>query len=163
MNLYLLRHGEAKDTNILYTEDYARPLTDEAVGALRRAARAMPRVIPSLDRILTSPLERARETARIVAEDFGGGSGVQPEVLEALSSDVSPEAIASLFSNMMGNPSILLVGHAPSLDALIWYLVAPEEKRSITHMKPGDLAHVEFELPLERRAVLRWLIPLEAW
>ncbi len=161
MNLYLLRHGKARESNILYTQDHVRPLTEEAIKALRRAAHAMPKTVPKLHRILTSPLLRARETAEIIAHAYG--NGIQTEILEALDGTIAPEAITNIFANQMGNPSILLVGHSPNLDELIKYLVAPEESHPITHLSTGDLARVEFELPLERRAVLHWIIPLEAW
>ena len=134
MRLYLLRHGEAERATVLGATDNSRRLTASAVATLKHAAHRMALAIGPFDRILSSPLVRAIETADIVSTAFGHFP--------------VPE---------------LLVGHAPGLDELIRYLVAPEEPLSITRMQPGTLARVDFELPLRRKAILHWLIPLEAW
>jgi len=161
MNLYLLRHAKAEKSNVLYNQDHARPLTQDAIQALERAAGRIGDIVPHLDRILTSPLLRARQTAEIIASAYG--EGIQTIALDVLDGSADPEAIANLFRDLMGDPSILIVGHAPNLDNLIRYLVAPNENTRITQMHAGSLARVEFDLPMERKAVLHWIIPIEAW
>lgn len=161
MNLYVMRHGAAQETSILHPDDYSRPLTREYVNTFRDVSRRMDRMIGDLDRILTSPLLRARETADLVAE--GLGRGIRPDVMDVLDGSAAPEVVTNLMAALMGDPSILLVGHSPNIDHLIQYLVAPEELSPITHLNPGDLVRVEFKLPLERKALFHWLIPLEAW
>jgi phosphohistidine phosphatase len=161
MRLYLLRHGEAEKAHHMGVSDHARPLTEDAVAALDQAAHRMALTIGHFDRILASPLVRAIETADIVSSAFGHFP--VPELVDELNGEFDTDVVASLFANMVGDPTMLLVGHAPGLDELVRYLVAPEELQPITHMQPGTLARVDLELPLRRKAILQWLVPLEAW
>src|SRR5262247_3681236 len=72
MNLYLMRHGIAVDSDQPGPEaDGARPLTQKGLKRTRRAARGLRRLGVSFDGILTSPLVRARQTAEIVADALG--------------------------------------------------------------------------------------------
>lgn len=161
MRLYLLRHGEAEKASVLGVSDQARPLTQAAVATLEHAAHRMALTIGHFDRILSSPLLRAIETADIVSSAVGRLP--EPEVVDELSGEFGTDAVASLLAHLVGDPTMLLVGHAPDLDELVRYLVAPEEPQPITCMQPGTLARVDLELPLRRKAVLRWVVPLEVW
>ena len=70
--LYFLRHGEAGDrTAYMGENDHLRPLTEEGIAAMKREARFVGDMKLKLDAIVTSPLVRACETAKIVAKVFG--------------------------------------------------------------------------------------------
>lgn len=108
MRLHLLRHGIAEDA-VPGQRDADRALTPEGIRKMRKAVRGMRRVVPRLDRILSSPLKRARQTADLVAEAFA----LEVEPCEALSLGGDPwEALKGL------EGSVLLVGHEPGLSAL---------------------------------------------
>ena len=97
--LYLLRHAEAADS----VPDETRPLTPEGIRDMKAGAKALAQAAPDVQRILTSPLLRARQTAEIA----GKALGLKPELWESLRpgrKPVLPKEIA------------LLVGHAPGLD-----------------------------------------------
>ena len=65
--LYLIRHGVAEERGEAWPDDAKRPLTQEGMAKLRRAARALERLDVALDVIVTSPLVRTRQTADIIA------------------------------------------------------------------------------------------------
>ena len=69
MNLYLLRHGIAvpKDDSKIQSDE-ERPLTRKGAKRMRKAAKGLRALQIDFDRILTSPLPRARQTADIVAD-----------------------------------------------------------------------------------------------
>src|SRR5256885_16047970 len=98
MQIYLLRHAiaETRDPE-RYPVDANRPLTREGRGRMARAARGMRSLGLRFDLVLTSPLVRARQTARLVVPVFrprpplrvlrprspGGGTGGAFAALEA--------------------------------------------------------------------------------
>ena len=65
MQLYLLRHADA-DTDA--PTDDARPLSEKGIAQAKKVARFCEAHEMHLSLILTSPLRRAHETARPVAE-----------------------------------------------------------------------------------------------
>ena len=67
MLLYLLRHAEAVDEA---ASDAARALTTKGMAQARKVGKFCVKneVIPSI--ILTSPLKRAEQTARLVAKEI---------------------------------------------------------------------------------------------
>ena len=64
MRLYLLRHGIAEDYHP--EGDPARALTAEGIAKVRLQAAAFHRMGLGLERVLSSPYVRARQTARLV-------------------------------------------------------------------------------------------------
>ena len=61
--LYLVRHGLAEERGDAWPDDTKRPLTDEGISRMRKAARGLARLGVSVEVVLTSPLVRARQTA----------------------------------------------------------------------------------------------------
>jgi len=66
-NVYLIRHGIAADRQ-LYDRDSDRPLTEKGDRKTRQLARRWQEIGLKCDRVLTSPLVRARQTAEILRE-----------------------------------------------------------------------------------------------
>src|SRR6267154_2788646 len=71
MRLYLLRHGIAVAHGTPGVAETDRPLTPKGEKRVRQIAEGLERLGIEPDRILTSPLPRARRTAEIVAEVLG--------------------------------------------------------------------------------------------
>ncbi len=161
MRLYIVRHADAEDTSILHPQDFERPLTERSRIALEHAAYRMPDVLGPLDRIISSPIHRARQTAEIIADGYDHDPMV--EIRDELSGEASAAALTNMIVNGMGHPQILMVGHKPNVDELLAYLVAPDEFRIITNMDPGCIAGVDVNTPFERKGSLVCLIPLEVW
>ena len=122
--LLLLRHGIA--------EDY-RPGDDDAGRALtargRERSRAVLARLASLgfraDRLLSSPLRRARQTAELAVR---AGLAEALELAEALAPaadplDCLPRWLVSLAPPEGQRPRLLLVGHEPDLSLLACRLI----------------------------------------
>lgn len=125
-----MRHGIAENTPVGGT-DSDRRLTSE--GRTRLAAQ-----LPWLKRqnwpftgVASSPLARAQETARIVAD----GLGLPLEVEPGLGPGCSPDDLRALVFNHFGGRSILFVGHQPDLT-----IIAGSIGRNPVDFQPGSIA-----------------------
>jgi len=85
MRLLVIRHAPAGDREAWSAEgkdDRARPLTAAGRRKMREAANGLARLVPRPAALGTSPLVRARETARLAARALGA---VRAEEVAALS------------------------------------------------------------------------------
>ena len=158
MDLYLLRHGSAADPGAQGgRRDADRPLTSEGEKEIREVARGMQKLEISLDCILTSPLARAHRTAEIVAEVYSFPR--KPDIVPALGPEGGPETLRrALESDYSGEENLLLVGHEPSLGALLSYLLLGTTEGSFV-IKKGGLARVSLSsFQKSARGSLRWLL-----
>src|SRR5512132_2307889 len=91
--LYLVRHGVAEERGDAWPDDSKRPLTDDGMARMRKAARGLARLGVGLDLVLTSPLVRARQTAEILA----GALEPRPSVvnIDSLTPDGSYAAVVA--------------------------------------------------------------------
>src|SRR5262249_13268037 len=72
MELYFLRHGKAADlSEAAASDDFGRALTSKGVDETKPLCDVLVRLGIVPDRILTSPLVRAKQTAEIVAKRLG--------------------------------------------------------------------------------------------
>ncbi len=136
-DLYLLRHGIAVDPGTPGISDYERPLTAKGVKRMRQIARGLRVLDLNLDRIVTSPLARARSTAEIVAREL--------DLLELLEiSNVlqtgTPAPSVRRWLRERSEERILIVGHNPTLSDLVSLLVLGFEHPSVCDLKKGGLA-----------------------
>jgi phosphohistidine phosphatase len=118
--LIILRHGIAVEPDKAKMPDEERPLTNKGVRRTRRIGRGLQRLKVEPDRILTSPLPRAWQTAGIVASALRRSDLV--EVAEELRPDFD---VASLQEWLGSRPEekIMIVGHNPLLTELLLRLV----------------------------------------
>lgn len=132
MRIYLLRHGDAEPA-AAGQADAGRRLTAQGRRQSARVGAAL-RVLgdaPAL--VLTSPLPRARETAALAVEAMAGKRRRPPiRVLDRL----APGAYAGdvLDAIPADTPSVMLVGHQPTLGALVGALIGG------LHAAPIDLS-----------------------
>jgi phosphohistidine phosphatase len=135
--LYLLRHGIAVPHGTPEMQDDDRPLTSKGEKRMRQIGRGMRRLGLDLDRIVTSPLPRARRTAEIVADALG-----LADLLED-SDALRPDRSAAMIRDWaLGRPekNLMLVGHNPSFSDLIGLLIAGEHAPQVGELKKGGLA-----------------------
>jgi phosphohistidine phosphatase len=140
MEIWILRHAKAEEGGP-DTPDEERALTPAARTRMRSAARAIARLEPKFDAILTSPLRRARQTAEPVAQALGQGKDLIETV--ALAPGADPGEILREIERRR-RKRVLLVGHMPHLGELLGYLLTGRPNTPI-EMKKGALACVEFE------------------
>ena len=124
MELLVVRHAPAGDREQYartHADDRERPLTEQGERRMRRAARALRDLVPDLDRIVSSPLRRAVETAALVAEAYGDVEVVQ---LEALAPGAPRADRVRFLADQDPAACVAIVGHAPDLDEDVSWLLA---------------------------------------
>jgi phosphohistidine phosphatase len=156
--LFILRHGVAEERDrTLFPDDALRPLTRRGTEKMHEIAAGMRGMGLEFGLILSSPYRRARQTAAIVAKEFG-----IPQRLR-FSAHLEPGGdLAGLIEEVASASEeatcILLVGHEPSLSTLISLLVAGHEGAPVM-LKKGGLCSLTLDLaPRARRATLQWLL-----
>jgi phosphohistidine phosphatase len=158
MNLYFMRHGIAADRadSGSGSGDRERPLTPKGVKRMNKAAKGLVTLSLSFDRILTSPLVRALQTAKIVAQTLQLESRVAE--IEQLCPDQSVKDLISGLSGYSGAKKILLVGHEPLLSSTVSYLLSGKAGAEI-QFKKGGLCCLEVDgIPPQKSAVLHWAL-----
>lgn len=152
--IYLLRHG-------MTTGDEADPPLSEA-GALRmeREARGMASLGLRFDAIVSSPLIRAAQTARIVSRAVSHEGVMAAE--EALGSGCTLPRLAQVLARHAAARSVLVVGHQPDMGRLAAALVGSS---SPVPFQKGTLCCVEVpRWPAPRddpKGALTFLLPPE--
>jgi phosphohistidine phosphatase len=124
--IYLLRHGDAKDSA---GDDAARRLTPKGERQATAAGRALAALGAEINACLASPRVRAAATARLACEPLK----LEPEIAVELSGG----AFDSL-ALTAGRGDALLVGHEPDLSGEVARLTGARVK-----MRKGGLAIVD--------------------
>jgi phosphohistidine phosphatase len=158
MNLYFMRHGIAVDRADTgqRSGDRERPLTPKGIKRMNKAAKGLVTLSLSFDRILTSPFERARQTAQIVAQTLRLEDRL--EEFEQLCPDQSVQDLLSGLAAYSGEKEILLVGHEPLLSRTVSFLLSGKAGAEI-RLKKGGLCCLEVDgAPPRESAVLHWAL-----
>ena len=147
MQLYFLRHGEA-DWRSWKKSDDERPLTDFGKKEMRDVAKFLARLKVRPDLIVTSPLPRASQTAKIAAEHLK--AKLREDELLAPGFGVS-----ELRTVLKRHHSkvLILVGHEPDFTNIISGLTGASLKLS----KAG-VALLDID-PEAEEGKLLWLFP----
>jgi phosphohistidine phosphatase len=158
MNLYVLRHGLATQSeSASAAADRRRPLTAKGRKKMRRSVAAMKRMGVEFDLILSSPCRRAKETAELVAEAFGGRESLQ--ILKELApGEPAAAALAALRRQHLLPDNLLLVGHEPQLSGLVSLLLSGSPRLRIAFKKGGLCKLALPSWKPAARAALEWLL-----
>lgn len=158
MIVYLHRHGQAES---LSHSDAARSLTEVGSEHLRRGWSVWRRMVPCPDRVLCSPLRRARQTATILSEATGFAGDLDEE--QALSPEAPPVAIIDrlTIAAAEGARSVALVGHQPHLGDLLGLLLTGSDRHAVP-LHVGMLVALEIERPSRPLGRLLFALSLEA-
>lgn len=153
MKCYFVRHGSAVDAGAWNGADFDRPLAPEGRERMTRAAKTFALLHPEIDVVVTSPLLRAKQTAKTLAkrlelddrlvEDarLGGGFGMA--------------ALAEILAEHAAADGLVLVGHEPAMSRTVGELVGSAD----IEFKPGSVACVRIPDPANLRGTLLWLAP----
>ena len=141
--MLLLRHGTAVPHGLAGLDDAERPLVAEGEREARAAGRALRALKVRPDRIVTSPLVRARQTAQLAAAELGVPSFED----DALSPGFAQTDLEALFARHDGD-CIVLVGHDPDFSRLVHDLTGAQ-----IEMAKGGVARIDYP-----RGVLDWLL-----
>ena len=156
--IYLVRHGLAAEQGPDYPNDDDRPLTDEGIARLRTQALGMRELRVRLDRVLTSPLLRAAQTAEVLAAGVGCEVPLVP--VDALRPGGRYDALMAALGRLGGDRSVALVGHMPSMGDIAARLIGATEPLPF---KKGAACCIEVDgLPPARADQLHWFLPPRA-
>ena len=143
MRLIIVRHAIAEDREIFAETgrpDTERPLTLRGKKRMRLVARGLRRVLPQVDRIVSSPLLRAVETAEIVQKAYKLG---EFQRTKTLAPECPVETFAEWLARQRKLQSLLVVGHEPHLSRVASFLLA-RRKRSFVLFKKGAVCVLDF-------------------
>jgi phosphohistidine phosphatase len=155
MELLIVRHAIAfEHDRQRWRDDGARPLSPAGIRQSRKAAAGLKEFSKAPDRLFTSPLVRARQTAQILTDVAGW-----PQAEET--PELSPGGGALAVLTLLGRERskvVAVVGHEPGLGALLTACLLGEDGTLAIEMKKNAVACVSFEgSPRAGGAVLRWL------
>jgi phosphohistidine phosphatase len=154
IQLYLIRHGVAAERGDAWPDDTKRPLTDDGMARLRKAARGLDRLGVSFDVVLASPLVRARQTAEILAAALEPRAHVV--ISEALAPGATFQALMADLEKHSRRTRIALTGHEPGMGELAARLVGT---RHSIEFKKGAVCRIDVDvLPPSAPGDLRWLL-----
>lgn len=154
MRLLIVRHAIAEEREGPLASDAERRLSREGRQRFRRGARALARLVPELELVLTSPYRRALETAELLA----AAHAAQPAVrrLAELTPGYSASELASALRAAGEHAAIALVGHEPLLSRLEGLLLSGDD-RSLAELRKGGAALLESPAaPEPGQAILLW-------
>ncbi|HKD86409.1 MAG TPA: phosphohistidine phosphatase SixA [Terriglobales bacterium] len=155
MDIYFLRHASAGEPRMNPAKDDERKLDKEGIEQCHVVGRALAALNVTFDAIISSPLPRASETAKIVAEEIGHKSKVLTDAA------LKPGAIYHDFQELLqrhsGKDAIMVVGHNPSMTEFLNKLLMGDSASDAVELKKATIAKVEKEG--RKPAILKWCMP----
>ena len=159
MNLYLIRHADAValgDNGI--TEDADRPLSKLGETQADMIGKTLQKKKVAFDKIVTSPLVRARQTSDLLLKSC---NGQVPEV--HVCADLVPEAKPrklAKYLRKLGGAEVAVVGHLPHIAHWAGWLLGAK-KAHIEMAKAGIALITCGSGPRKGLGVLQWLVTPE--
>jgi phosphohistidine phosphatase len=159
VDVYLIRHADALalgEGGI--TDDEQRPLSDKGATQARAVGRLFQKKGIQLDRLYTSPLLRARQTAEAMLQPLARPD-LELQTCSALAPGVKPRKL-SRFLLKQGGEKVGLVGHMPHLALITGWLIG--DKNVQIDLDKAGVAYVSCgEAPGKGLGVLHWLVTPE--
>lgn len=156
LEIYLVRHAVAAERGPKYPDDRLRPLTPEGVKRFRDSVKGLGKLDVALDIVLTSPLERARDTATLLAAALKPKP--QIEEVEALAPGGRHVAIIeAIKTHGKRHRRIAIVGHEPDLGEFAARLLGA---RGGVEFKKGAICLIDVDSATPGGpGTLRWFLP----
>jgi phosphohistidine phosphatase len=159
VDVFLIRHADAVPLGERgITNDEERPLTDKGEEQAVAVGKLFQKKGIVLDRLYTSPLLRARQTAEAMLRLWSRPE-LELQTCSALAPDVKPRKL-SRFLLKQGGEKVGLVGHMPHLAVITGWLIGDKnlgidlEKTGVAYVSCG-------EAPGKGLGVLHWLVSPE--
>lgn len=139
LTLYIVRHAKAED-RAMFMADHDRQLTSDGIIAAARMGRHLHRKTILPDVIISSTAPRAKDTAKVLAEQLGYDPA-QVQLDEALFEGGPKAYMAAVNALPNATQSVMIVGHNPDVSYLAEYLT----HQAIGSMSKGAIVAVTFE------------------
>lgn len=156
MELYLIRHADALALGERgITDDAERPLSEKGEEEARAVGAALARKGIVLDRLYTSPLLRARQTAEAILKAWSRPA-MDLQTCAQLVPGVNPRRLAR-FLEKDGGAKVGLVGHMPHLARVIGWLIG--KKKAQLDLAKAGVAYVSCNEGMSKGdGVLHWMV-----
>jgi phosphohistidine phosphatase len=156
VNVFFLRHGEAGKRVAIPSKDFERSLTQTGKDEIEDIARSLEKLGLDFDKIASSPLPRAHETAELVARVQRKPGKV--ELWDELKPEGNRLDLFRKLSKLKQDADILLVGHEPYLSNVVGEIISGNLASQIV-LKKGGLAKVNItSFSPKPSGELRWLL-----
>ena len=159
MDIVVVRHGVALDReeaaeNAISDPD--RPLTAKGRRRMKAAAKGIAKLAEGADLVLSSPLLRAVQTAKLVRRAFDDDIGYAET--NALLPDAEPGELIRVLTEGPSIPVALVVGHEPHLSRWVGWCLAGQAA-TLVELGKGGACLVRFEeAPVAGRGQIVWLM-----
>jgi phosphohistidine phosphatase len=159
VELYLIRHADALALGERgITNDEERPLSEKGEAQAEATAKALQGRGIVLDKLITSPLVRARQTAEIILRVWS-----KPELILETCDDLALNGKPRKLSKYLmksGGDRLGLIGHMPHLGEFAGWLLGTK-KAQIELAKSGVALITCGDLPSKGNGDLQWLVTPE--
>lgn len=158
MQLLVIRHAIAEEREphaAAGGHDDDRPLTPFGKRRMRSNAEGLRRAASHIEVLAASPLVRAQQTARIVADEY---RIADVETVEALRPDRHPRELLTWLGKQPSDATVAVVGHDPHVSMLVaWCLFGSDEPALV--FKKGGVALIDFDRkPAAGKGKLHWFL-----
>jgi phosphohistidine phosphatase len=154
--LYILRHGIAVPHGLPGISEEERPLTPKGERRMRQVGRGLAALGLELDKIVTSPLPRARRTAQLVAQELGLVDSLETSTM--LSAGAEPLGLRD-WLRKRAEERLMIVGHNPDLSDLVSLLILGEIGKFPFELKKGGIVALTTAPHLGPLFQLDWTAP----
>ena len=154
----LFRHGIAADREEWTGKDGDRPLTDKGKRKVKLAAAGLRQLDVRPTRVLTSPLVRAVETAKLLHVTLAARSPLR--TVDELLPNASPEKMIGLLDDLPAGSCVVCVGHEPHLGMTASMMLSGRSSTALPLKKAGACL-IELLAPVKpgRGWLVWWLTP----
>ena len=154
MDCVLLRHGIAVERDEWEGLDGDRPLTEQGATRVAQVAAGLNRLDVQPTHVLSSPLIRAIETAKIVQRSLRVRAAMR--IVDELLPDAAPHRLLSILHNLPPESCVLCIGHEPQLGMVASVFLSGRVSASFPLKKAGACL-IKLSIPVKPgRGVLRW-------
>lgn len=116
MKIYLIRHASALDA-LVDSDDTLREITDEGVKDAKKTAEVLQRIAGKPDAVISSPLTRAVQTARVIAKKTGFKHEIM--LFDGLKPEATPDAVVEFIVANEDFDKVFIIGHQPLLGKIL--------------------------------------------
>ena len=165
MDLFILRHGDAGNRLSDPIKDTKRQLTVSGKKEVVEIAKSLKKLGVKFNIIFSSPLSRAFQTAKIIAEEYKFKK--QIEQSEELKPNGSKDFLYNKLNKLNIDSVILIVGHEPYLSSMINDIISnnadTDRNYNTNHnniiLKKAGLSRIKITSTVPRlKGELRWLL-----
>lgn len=154
MDCILFRHGIAVEPEEWKGAEVQRPLTPKGAERVREGAAGLVRLGVEPTHILSSPLLRAFDTAKLIRDKLR--TNLEIRICDELVPDASPDKLLPLLTGLPEEACVICVGHEPHLGEAAGVLLFGRPAAGLSLKKAGACCIRFAGAPKNGQGTLRW-------